>query len=425
MRNKKRSTTLSFKKWVLGFFIVIVAIGAIGCQAVETESATQTPETQTRATQTTETDALPNIAEGLKVYFLDVGQGDSIYIKTPEGDDILIDGGDLGYGDTLVQYLKQLHVDDIEMMIATHPHSDHMAGLVTVLQEFKVKSVYAPKVSHTTKTFENFLNGVQSQGLTIKSAKVGLTLPLEGMNARFVGPVKGYDDLNNYSAVLHLTYGDTAFLFTGDAEDIAEADMLSQNLTADVLKVGHHGSHTSTSDQFLQAIGPKYAIISAGKDNSYGHPHKETLNKLTGSNVKVYRTDQQGTIIAISDGKTITFNQSASEIITDTTDSEPSTASIKIVNVDLFKEVVTLKNTGTKDIEMTDWKLISVVGDQAFYFPNGYLFKAGASVQITSSKNAVHNPPSQLEWTKSNIWNNNGDPAKLYNDKGELIDESK
>jgi competence protein ComEC len=248
----------------------------------------------------------------LSVYFLDVGQGDATYIKTANGDDILIDGGNNNYGDDVVAYLKQLKVDDIEIMISTHPDADHVGGLDSVLESFKVESVYAPKVAHTTDTFKDFLLAVKNEKLTIKEAKAGVTLPLKGVTVKFLAPVKTYavDDLNSWSAVLHLTYGKNIFLFTGDAELKSQTDMIKAKtvLQADVLKVGHHGAKTSTSAVFLKAVAPEYAVISVGK-NSYGHPTKEVLEAMKRAKSTIYRTDINGTITADSDGKTLTFTK--------------------------------------------------------------------------------------------------------------------
>ncbi|TPG69331.1 MBL fold metallo-hydrolase [Brevibacillus laterosporus] len=246
----------------------------------------------------------------LKVYFLDVGQGDATYIKTANGDNILIDGGNTDKGDLMVKYLKDLKVDDIEVLIMTHPDADHIGGLNKVMQNFKVKSVYAPKVAHTTDTYVNLLKQIKGQGLSIKATVAGTTIPLQGVTARFVAPVSTYDkELNEWSAVLHLAYGTTSFLFTGDAEHKSEADMLKikQVVKADVLKVGHHGSDSSTTPAFLKAVAPKYAVISSGKENKYGHPTQGTLKKLQGAGITTYRTDQKGTVIVISNGKTITW----------------------------------------------------------------------------------------------------------------------
>lgn len=246
----------------------------------------------------------------LRVHYINAGQGDSIYIKTPNGDDILIDGGNRD-GSDIVAYLKKQGVKDIEVMISTHPDADHMGGLDEVLKAFKVKSVYAPKVSHTTQVYKDFLLAVQKQKLKIKTVQKGLVIPLKGVSAKFVAPVKTYSksDLNNWSAVLRLSYGSKSFLFTGDAELKSETDMLQskQTLSSTVLKVGHHGAKTSTSSAFLKAVKPSFAILSVGK-NSYGHPTAEVVNRLKANKVKVFRTDKQGSIIATTNGKTVTFN---------------------------------------------------------------------------------------------------------------------
>ncbi|MFC5467215.1 ComEC/Rec2 family competence protein [Cohnella suwonensis] len=264
------------------------------------------------AAEAPQTGALLPPAKGkLSVYFLDIGQGDSTYIKTAAGDDILIDGGKNDAGAKAVAYLQQFDVDDLEILIATHPDADHIGGLDTVLEAFDVKAVYAPKVSHTTDTFKDFLLAVKQEGRTIKEAKAGVRLPLEGVEAVFVGPVKGYgDDLNDWSAVVRLSYGATSFLFTGDAEKKSEKDMADSGaeLKADVLKVGHHGSVSSTSEAFLQAVSPTYAVISVGR-NQYGHPAETVLNRLEENHVAVYRTDANGTVTAVSDGITISMRK--------------------------------------------------------------------------------------------------------------------
>ncbi|MDA1674711.1 ComEC/Rec2 family competence protein [Bacillus cereus group sp. TH152-1LC] len=248
--------------------------------------------------------------KGLSVHFINVGQGDSIYIKTPNGDDILIDGGNRD-GKAVIAYLKKQKVNDIEVMISTHPDADHMGGLDDVLKAFKVKSVYAPKVSHTTKVYKDFLAAVKKQGLTIKTAKKGVAINLKGVSAKFIAPVKNYskNDLNDWSAVLKLTYGNKSFLFTGDAELKSETDMINskQNIASTVLKVGHHGAKTSTSDKFLKVVKPSYAVVSVGK-NSYGHPTSVVINRLKAKKIKIFRTDKQGSIVATTDGKSLKFN---------------------------------------------------------------------------------------------------------------------
>lgn len=247
----------------------------------------------------------------MSVYYLDVGQGDSTYIETARGENILIDGGDNLHGSTVVEDLKKLQVADIDVLIATHPDADHIGGLDTVLDAIPVKSVYAPKVINTTKTYEDFVLAVKRSGLKIKPVKADIKLPLKSMNGVFVAPVKEYEDeLNDWSAVLRLGFGNTSFLFTGDAPIRSEEDMIAsgQDLTADVLKLGHHGSDTSSSQQFLEAVHPAYAVISVGKHNRYGHPNRKILKRLQDNKITYFRTDEQGTIIASSDGRKITWS---------------------------------------------------------------------------------------------------------------------
>ncbi len=245
----------------------------------------------------------------MKVHFINVGQGDATYIKMPGGEDVLIDGGRQGQGDEVIAYLKKMKVDDIEIMISTHPDADHLGGLDEVLKAYRVESVYAPKVAHTTDAYANFLKAVKAEKLTIKTAKVGVKLPLKTVTAKFVGPVREYGktDLNNWSAVLHVTYNQNKFLFTGDAEKASESDMVkaNQTLLADVIKVGHHGAKTSSNADFLKVVKPKYAVISVGK-NSYGHPTAEVLNRYKPYKAAIYRTDQKGNIIFTSTGTKIT-----------------------------------------------------------------------------------------------------------------------
>ncbi|ANA79183.1 MBL fold metallo-hydrolase [Paenibacillus glucanolyticus] len=255
-------------------------------------------------------DSPKNQASGtLQVYYLDVGQGDSTLIRTPENQYILIDAGNNNQGNNVVKYLNHLGVNTLDAVVATHPDADHIGGLDDVIKSINVKSVYAPKVLHTTDTYKDFLLAVKNKGLTIKQAKKDVTIPLMGVTATFLAPVNEYgSDLNKWSAVLRLGYKNNSFLFTGDADIKSETDMLINKsiLKADVLKVGSHGSISSSSKKFIDAVKPKYAIISVGK-NSYGHPNAGILSRLKDAGAAVMRTDQKGTITAISNGSTITF----------------------------------------------------------------------------------------------------------------------
>lgn len=245
----------------------------------------------------------------LQVYYFDVGQGDSTLIRTPANQYILIDGGNNDQGTNVVKYLNALGVKTLDALVATHPDADHIGGLDDVLKALDVKSVYAPKVSHTTQTYKDFLIAVKNEGRTIKAVSKGVKIPLTGVDATFLAPINSYgDNLNDWSAVLKVTYKNKSFLFTGDAEKASENDMLADgmNLKADVLKVGHHGSSSSTSKPFLDAIKPTYAVISTGKNN-YGHPNAGIIDRLKNAKASILRTDQKGTITAICDGSKITF----------------------------------------------------------------------------------------------------------------------
>jgi len=247
-----------------------------------------------------------NVHGGLvEVHFIDVGQGDSIYIKTPT-QDILIDGGQREQGDTVVEYLKSQDVDDLELVIGTHPHSDHIGGLISVLEEIPVKEVMDPGIEHTSKTFEDYLTLIDKKDIIFTIGRAGMKKIYEdGTAIEVLSPADPDEQsLNDASIVSKLTFGDISFLFAGDAESKSEEEMIKSDyeLKSTFLKAGHHGSSTSTSDNFLEAVSPEAVIIMCGADNSYGHPHEETLEKLQKAGTKVYRTDQLGTIVAETNG---------------------------------------------------------------------------------------------------------------------------
>lgn len=255
---------------------------------------------------------LLNSPDTLKVHFIDVGQADSILVQSPGGKNMLIDAGNNSDGEKIVSYLASQAVRSIDILIGTHPHEDHIGGMDTVINTFTIGKIFMPQVTTTTKTFSDVLTSAQAKKLKITTAKAGAKLDLGAdIKLEMLAPnSKDYEEINNYSAVVKLTFGETSFLFEGDAEDVSEKELLQKkyNLKADVLKLGHHGSSSSTTTDFLKAVSPKAAIVSAGKDNDYGHPHKQTMEKLKKEGISVYRTDESGTIICVSDGKTITFN---------------------------------------------------------------------------------------------------------------------
>ena len=245
----------------------------------------------------------------LRVDFLDVGQADCALLSS-NGHYMVIDGGNNGDADSILSYLEERGVQKLDAVVGTHPHEDHIGSLDAIMNHFDVEAVYMPKILHTSKTFEDVLDAIANKGLKIKSPNPEDTIDFNGLEIEVLGPQKEYKDFNNNSIVLKVNAGETAFLFTGDAEEAAEKDMLQAggNMQADVLKVSHHGSSTASSRAFLQAVQPSYAVISVGAGNSYHHPEEETLQRLQGIGAEIYRTDLQGTIVCTTDGKNIAFH---------------------------------------------------------------------------------------------------------------------
>lgn len=244
----------------------------------------------------------------LKVHFLDVGQGDCIVVQAPNGQTLLVDGGGRDSGELVTDYLSDLGVKKLMAVVATHPHEDHIGGLITVLESMPVKSVYMPNATHTTVTFADFLEAVGNSGADKVAARVGRSIQVDELDMAmlFMAPNSTkYDSLNDYSAVLKISYKDISFLLTGDAEALSEKEMLdyNRNVNSTVLKVGHHGSKTSSTDAFLGAVKPVYAVITSGQDNEYGYPHVESTLRLKASGVDILRTDVLGTLIIETDGE--------------------------------------------------------------------------------------------------------------------------
>ena len=256
--------------------------------------------------------------KGLTVQFLDVGQADCALLECG-GEYLLIDGGNRDDSQLVVSFLEQQGVQELSAVVCTHAHEDHVGGLPAVLAVYPTKAVYAPTKTYSSNIFDKFVYYTDQQGLEITIPAPGDQFSLGQAEVTVLGPVKSYAEANNTSIVLRVDYGETVFLFTGDMETDAENDMLDYwegrlDWQADVLKVGHHGSNTSTGYRFLNAVNPEYGVISVGKGNDYGHPHKEPLSRLRQAGVTILRTDELGAIQAVSDGKEVTFtwaNQSA------------------------------------------------------------------------------------------------------------------
>ena len=244
---------------------------------------------------------------GLEIHYIDVGQADSSLIICND-ETMLIDGGNVSDSRLLVSYIKNLGITKLDYVVCTHAHEDHVGGLSGPLNVFEIGTVYGPKVENDIKTYDDFKKSALKKVEEIKHPEVGEMITLGESEITFLAPVTDYEDLNDTSIALRLLFGETSFLFTGDATYNAEYDIIDTELIlkSDVYKVAHHGSSSSNSYRFLREVMPKYAIISCGEDNSYGHPHKETLSRLNDLESEVYRTDLSGNIVLKSDGKNIT-----------------------------------------------------------------------------------------------------------------------
>lgn len=240
----------------------------------------------------------------LNVYYLDVGQADSILIEN-DGLFMLIDAGNNADGDNLVNYFKSLGIDTFEHVIATHAHEDHIGGMDDIINNFKVNNFYMPDAVVTSKTFEDLITALEENEVALQVPNINDMFILSGCKFKVVHIDNETEELNDTSIVLRGLYGNTSFLFMGDATSNVENNILDSNIDSDVLKVGHHGSRYSTINKFLNEVTPSFSIISVGEDNSYGHPYSSTITKLKKVNSKVYRTDIDGTIVVSSDGENI------------------------------------------------------------------------------------------------------------------------
>lgn len=250
----------------------------------------------------------PNL---MYVHYINVDQGDAILIQV-NNKNLLIDSGPKSHKKQLVKFLNDLNISKLDYVIATHPHEDHIGNMNTVLNSYKVQSFYAPKVYSYTKSFEQMIDSLKSNNLKINPIKRGCNTINLGFqtNVEVFSPINDtYDNENNYSPVIKISFGNNSFLFTGDAEKEIEDKLilLNDDLKADILKVSHHGSSSSTSDSFLNRVSPKYAIISVGKNNIYDHPNDTIISKLNTYKINILRTDIQNNITLISDGTNISY----------------------------------------------------------------------------------------------------------------------
>lgn len=373
-------------------------------------------------TEVLKTEKVPVTAgQEMRVHFLDVGQGDSIFIESANGKTMLVDGGVKGAGQQVVSYLKELGVNKLDIVVATHPDADHIGGLIPVLQSsIDIGQFYDSGKVHTSQTFEEMLTLIDTKNIPYHVPTTGENIAFDDdLTVKVLNANEHATDNNDASIVLKMVYGNVSFLLTGDAGIALEKDMLQNDVQATVLKAGHHGSNTSSSEKFIQAVHPEVTVLSYGEGNKYGHPHVEVVERLQAVGSKIYATAEAGTVIVSTDG--VNYDVQSKEWSGANISTPPNAASVEIISKDLIDEIVGIKNNGSEAVSLKDWQLISIEGNQVFKFPNVTL-QPGKIIYVTSGTNA-RDGQNYLKWTKKQIWLNDGDAAQLKNAKGELVSE--
>lgn len=278
--------------------------------------------------------------ELLKVNYIDVGQGDSIFIELPNGETMLIDSGERNYDKKVISYIDTLGYKNIDYVVGTHPHTDHIGSLEAIIKNYDIGKIYMPKKQSNSKTFINLLNTIKDKGLKINTAKAGVSIiDSDSLDVDIIAPTKEYNDANNNSAVVKITYINRCFLFMGDAE-IESEKSITDNVECDVVKIGHHGSDTSSSDSFVKKTKAKYAVISVGKNNIYKHPYESTIKKWESIGAEILRTDELGDIVISTNGNELSINNKLVNYVDNNdnnSDSNNNNNDIEIINIDVKK----------------------------------------------------------------------------------------
>ena len=305
-QNRSRKMKNKALQWSLILLFVVCVLAVSRFFGV----GSTTPENHGGNAQTADGEA----PSGLEVHFIDVGQGDATLIIA-DGHAMLIDAGENDKGTAVQLYLRKHGVERLDYLVLTHTDSDHIGGADVIISKFDIGQIFLSDFQKDNKTYRELMDSMKYRHMTYSTPEVGAAYELGSAGFTILAPNDTYEDPNNSSIALIVDYGDNSFLFSGDCEEEAEKDMLENgwNLDVDVYQVGHHGSKSSSSEEFLDAMSPAYAVISCAEGNSYGHPHARTLNNLRARYIKVFRTDEQGSIVAYSDGETLTWNCSPSE----------------------------------------------------------------------------------------------------------------
>jgi len=434
------------KRFVVLSILICLLIVSTSC--VTSESTPATTPTPTAPPTAPPTPTTPPTQEQLTVHFIDVGQGDSILIDLGEIE-VLIDGG--GRTPGVVKYLRDYVEAPLEVMVATHPHADHIGGLIAVLDAFQIQQIWHNGDTSESKTYAEFVNGVQSEGAEIHIARLHNTIEAGELKLFVHHPTNLEGPTNNNSIVLHLAYGDIDFLFTGDAEKEAEGQMMILSSVrlpeVEILKVGHHGSRTASSEDFLVITNPEVAVYMAGEGNRYGHPHEETIQALLAVGAEIYGTDVHGTIVVSTDGekyelqleKQVPAVTLPATSPTPTSEPEqptptPTPEQIKAINVQITRifydglvpsvesdEYVEITNLGTEPVDVARWILKDIdEGYPSFTFPP-YVLQPGQSVRVYTNEMHPEYGGFSFGYGKA-VWNNKDpDTAALYDSEGNEV----
>ena len=415
-----------------------------------TSETTQTPSTTQTTPTTTEpaeaestTDTTPaTTTQELKVYYIDVGQGDSILVDYGQTE-MLIDGGDRSPG--VLSYIDTYVDGALEVMVATHPHADHIGGLIAVLQQFEVKEIWHNGDSSPSNTYAEFMSAVQTEGAVVNVGKRGDRIVVGDLSFTVLSPASLSGSTNNNSLVLAFSFGDIDFLFTGDAERQAEAAMLISSVApvpdVEILKVGHHGSNTASSEDFIGATKPEVAIYMAGAGNSYGHPHQETLTTLDSIGAEIYGTDVHGTVVVTTDGETydLQLERQASPVKPDIATPPPTTtiplpAASTATNVKITKilydglvyrtesdEYVEITNLGSEPVDLKGWVIKDISEGYPSLTFSSYVLQPSKTVRVYT--NEIHPEYGGFSFRSGRaVWNNSSpDTAVLYNAQGQEV----
>lgn len=309
MANKKSQKNTIIGSIITVIILIILTITGNGSQIFKSTTSATNDNVSSEVLDNLENvsiqtgnDCISTIPQdnNLRVYCLDVGQGDSILI-TNNNKTMLIDASTNEMGSRVVKYLNDLGIKKIDYLVGTHPHEDHIGGLDNVIKNFDIGTIYMPNVVATTKTFEEVIDAISAKKLKVTSPKTGDKFTVGNAECEVMSIRNDKDDYNNCSIVIKMDFNNVSYLFTGDAEESVESSRKWPHI--DVLKVGHHGSNTSSSKKFLEQIKPEVALISVGQGNTYGHPTQATLKRLSNIGAKIYRTDENGTILLIEKGE--------------------------------------------------------------------------------------------------------------------------